>query len=127
MNVFARPPTHPYLSLWISLVAGCVVGSGLVCIISSANNAGGAGFFAWALYFSLMVGGGITLLLATPIVWLFVRIGCAGPGSVVLVLGGAFFIATRCLPKEAFLPGLIYVGNVGLFYLFAAFTRFVYR
>ena len=90
------------------------------------NGAGGAALFPWALFLSLIVGGCLTLLVAMPIVWVFVRIGYAGPGSVVAVLGTAFFLATagpvKVIPREGVIPGLLYVFAVGISYLCIAYT-----
>lgn len=126
MNVFTKPPVHPYLSLWIALVVGCMIASILASVISGINGAGGAALFPWALFLSLVVGGCLTLLLAMPVVWVFVRIGYAGPGSVVAVLGTAFLLVTagpvKVVPREGVIPGLLYVLAVGISYLCIAYT-----
>jgi hypothetical protein len=114
------------MSLWIALAVGCLVASVLASVISGINGAGGAALFPWALYLSLVVGGGLTLVVAMPVVWFFVRIGYAGPGTVVVVLGTAFFLVTggpiKVVPREGVLPGLLYVFAVGISYI-----RFAYK
>ena len=113
------------MNLWIALAVGCVVASVLASVISGINGAGGAALFPWALSLSLMVGGGLTLLVAMPVVWFFLRIGYAGPGTVIVVLGTAFFLVTggpiKAVPREGVIPGLLYVFAVGISYLWLAY------
>ena len=124
MNAFAKPPLHPFGSLWIALVAGCVIGS-IVVAVFGANMP-----FLVALFFSLL-GGGALALATMPVVWLFVRIGYAGPASAVLIVVAVFVFVMEgpleLFPREAILPGVIYVGAVLMCYLLIAYTPALYR
>jgi hypothetical protein len=50
MNAFAKLPPHPFGSLWVALVAGCVISS-IVVAVFGANMR-----FLVALFFSLLGG-----------------------------------------------------------------------
>ena len=125
MNAFTKLPVHPYRSLWIALVTGCVITSAWASIVGVNMP------FLFALCMSLLGGGALTLLAAMPAVWFFVRIGYAGPASAILIVGVAFLFVMEgpiaFFPREAVGPGLVYVSAVVICYLLVADVPAVYR
>jgi len=124
-HAFTKPPAHPYWSLWIALFGGCVIASIWASIVGVNMP------FLFALFISILGGGALTLLVAMPVVWLFVRIGYAGPASAIITVGLVFLFVMEgpiaFFPREVVGSGLVYVGAVVICYLLVAYTPAVYQ
>ena len=79
MRGFTEPPRHPYSAMWLALIVGCTVASGVAATISVAHQ--GIGTFGLSLYVSLLAGAAVLIFVATPLMWVLLRRRVAGPMS----------------------------------------------
>jgi hypothetical protein len=87
MRVFTAVPRHPFASMWLALFIGFPISTLLMEVV--APGAAGSiehrvGWLGSILVISLVVGVAITLLVATPIMYLLLRCRIAGPLTAIL-------------------------------------------
>jgi hypothetical protein len=87
MRMFTDVPRHPFTSMWMALFIGFPISTLLMEVV--APGAAGSiehrvGWFGFILFMSLVVGVAITLLVATPTMYLLVRCRIAGPLTAIL-------------------------------------------
>jgi hypothetical protein len=81
MRMFTDVPRHPFTSMWMAVFIGFPISTLLMEVV--APGAAGSiehrvGWLGFILFMSLVVGVAITLLIATPTMYLLVRCRIAG-------------------------------------------------
>jgi len=106
--------------MWLALLIGFLISTLLMEVV--APGAAGSldhrlGWFAFMLFVSLVVGASITLLVATPVMYLLLRFHIGGPLSTIL-FGIVVIAASGVIADE---PGGYLIAG-----LYTACTVFVY-
>jgi hypothetical protein len=121
MRAFTEAPRHPFVSMWLALFLGFPISTLLMEVV--APGAVGSsdhrlGWFAFMLLASLIAGAAIVLLVATPIMYILLRLRIGGPLSAIL-FGLAIIAVSGAIAGEpgSFLIAGIYTTCTVLVYL----------